>query len=95
MDSMISALYQDGLHLHENHIYEHPDESFLLESFQQTMEWLQKAVNGEKEREWFNDLADIQKKLLEQVAYDKFREGFTLGMSLAMEACYGSQHLGE
>ena len=93
MDSIISALYNGDLHLNKSHADENSDEAMLKESFQQTVEWLLTNTKGETEREWLNDLSGINKRLVEQVSFDKFREGFSLGMSLAMEAFCGSRQL--
>ena len=94
MESIISALYHGELHLNENHVDEHPEEEILIESFQETVDWLTKRTDGDKAREWLNDLTDIHNKLMKLIAYDKFREGFIFGANLAMEACYGKHHLG-
>ena len=95
MESMISALYHGDLHLNENHVRVNPDEQILIESFQQTRDWLLKHMDDEKDRAWLDDLTDVHNKLMKLIAYDKFREGFILGASLVMEACYGKHHLGD
>ena len=84
MKSYISKLYKSDLMLEEN-----SHAASLMESFEQERKWLMPHLSGEKELEWLNDLSDINRRLIDSIGIQSFREGFIIGANLVMEACYG------
>ena len=88
MNSILSDLYHGELYLNERDYPEDSRTGILLESFREDEEWLAQMLDG-KAKEHLLELVNIHDELVGTMAYDSFREGFTFGVRLVMEAVYG------
>ena len=88
MNSILSDLYHGELHPNERYYPDNSDVGILLDSFRQDEKWLTEMLDG-KAKEYLLELINIHDELIGAMTYDSFREGFTLGARLVMEAVYG------
>ena len=88
MNSILSDLYHGELRPNERYYPDASGVGILLESFRQDEKWLTEILDG-KAKEHLFELINIHDELIGAMTYDSFREGFTLGVRLVMEAVYG------
>ena len=88
MNSILSDLYHGELNLNEHDYPEDSRTGILLESFCEDEEWLAQMLDG-KAKEYLLELVNIHDELVGTMTYESFREGFTLGARLIMEAVGG------